>query len=250
MIEIGLKYLKAQKEQGGRVMQWEGNKQTARTYASAVRSVLKSMNRSVEDVISQLTDENFANVVNEIYEMSKTMKNNVVDTDTSKKDENDSVVEKVESAVNDEKTDVNDEKSDEKTDEPDGEKPLKLNTASGRDIIRRNVQRSRQISKMYVSEKARKEKEVAVHANEDASVGSEKSFGFLKGLFGSPLIVGLMIGVLAIVIFLIFGKKSDKSGGTVVSAPKTESQPVYSTTPLNDMFADLNRMFGAEMWKP
>jgi len=158
-----LRYLKARKEQGGRVAQWEGvSKQTARQYVGELRKLLKTAGKSEEEVLSSLTDENIPQVVDELYNLSKTIK---VEEDEVKHEE--AVVEQPKAEVVEEKAkeEVKEEKVEEKKEEAPKSEPVKEETVgeekelletSGREIVKQNVQRSREMSRRFVTEREEK----------------------------------------------------------------------------------------------
>lgn len=252
-----MRYLKARKEQGGRVEQWEGvSKQTARQYVGNLRKLLKAAGKSEEEVLSSLTDENMPQVVDELYNLSKTIK---VEEDEVKHEEE--VVEqpKEEVVEEKEKEEVKEEKIEEKKEEAPKSEPVKEETVgeekelletSGREIVKQNVQRSREMSRRFVTEREEKKEEQAEAKPAESS--SRKSF--LAGLFSQPMFIYVVIGVLAlIVIGLLFKRKETPSqpSVSVVQPQQPVSQPVSQpVNPVKNMIDEINSMFGAELWRP
>jgi hypothetical protein len=250
-----LKYLKARKEQGGRVAQWEGvSKQTARQYVGNLRKLLKAAGKNEEEVLASLTDENMPQVVDELYNLSKTIK---VEEDEVKHE--DTTVEQPKTEVVEEKAkeEAKEEKVEEKKEEAPKSEPVKEETVgeekelletSGREIVKQNVQRSREMSKRFVAEREEKKTEQA----EAKPAESSPRKSFLASLFSQPLLIYVIIGVLAlIVIVLLFKRKETPSQPSVsVVQPQEPVSKPQSANPVKSMMEEISSMFGAELWRP
>lgn len=252
-----MRYLKARKDQGGRVAQWEGvSKQTARQYVGNLRKLLKAAGKNEEEVLASLSEENMPQVVDELYNLSKTIKFEESETKQAETPVEQPKVEVVEEKVEEKK----EEEVEEKKEEAPKSEPVKeekqeavteekeLLETSGREIVKQNVQRSREMSRRFVHEREEK-KEEQVEAK-PAESSPRKSF--LAGLFNQPMFIYVIIGVLAlIVIALLFKRKETPSQPTVTvvqpQQPVSGAQPV---NPVKNMMEEINSMFGAELWRP
>jgi len=254
MIEVALRYLKAQKEQGGKVTQWEGNKQTARLYVSKVRKILKAVGKDENELIASLTDENIESVVNENYEASKQMKEEKKEpevVEVEKKEEGLSEEKELKEEVLDKPKEEEREEKEEVSKAPSEERTEKM--TDGREIIRKNIERSIEASKRFVLERKRRENRSVAEREEDEEEKPKAKQS--AGLLTSPwVLIGLMSAVLVAVVIVFMTRKKEPTGAGPVSASVAQNtrKPTVpdESTALNDMFGELNRMFGAEMWRP
>jgi hypothetical protein len=257
-----LRYLKARKDQGGRVAQWEGvSKQTARQYVGNLRKLLKAAGKNEEEVLASLTEENMSQVVDELYNLSKTIKIEENDTKLAEAPVEQPKTEVVEETEKEEvkEKETDEKKVEEKKDEALVSEPAKekeeavveekeLLETSGREIVKQNVQRSREMSRRFVHEREEKKEEQVEAKPADSS--PRKSF--LAGLFSQPIFIYVVIGVLAlIVIALLFKRKETPSQPSVtVVQPQQPAPTSQSANPVRSMMEEINSMFGAELWRP
>lgn len=279
MVKYGLLFLYEQKKQGGRVDEWtyKISKASARKYAFDLKSKCKKGGIDLIQYINKIDDNNIDSVAEELSALLNSVSENSSESSVSVNDdkvenvkdeelkENVQVTEKeVVTEMNekeskelereiDEKKPV--EKKEEKKDEKDDleEKVSKTATTvgSGRDIIKRNVNRSREAAKLFENEnKAKEKEEPAVEQPEP-----KKGFSF-KFDWKIIALIGGAIGVIAVLIMIFKSKKKADyvpvQQTTVSPAANTRSAPTQSGESLiDDSTLDaIYKKLGYELWKP
>lgn len=225
-VELGFKYLLEQKK-NGRVMNWEEkvNKDTARRYAYNLKKAAEKAGINLEDY---LTAEN-----PNLDELADKLK----DIEITAQPESEQAQEQ--------KEEVKETPKEEP--EPRVEKMVSA-MGSGRDIIKRNVSRSREVAKLYVREKESKSAPPPSISQPQQQPQSEKKtpFAFLKS---SPILLwGLAIGALVLVIVLMLRRPSVQSTPTPqanVNEKSLENEISYS--PEDELYRELAKY---TVWKP